>query len=73
MRETLQFSICLFAATMIACADKGPQIPAYCTNEAAFTAALVRCVDSSPTRSESQACRKAVHERCGIVEKVSER
>lgn len=53
------------------CASKGPTVPAYCTNEPAFTAALLRCVDKSDTREQSRACRKAVHEACGIVETVS--
>lgn len=42
------------------------RIPAYCTDEVAFTARLVACVESSPTRELSRECRKAVHERCGI-------
>lgn len=50
-----------------------PTIPAYCTNEVAFTAALVRCVDQSETRDASRECRAAVHERCGITMTTSSR
>jgi hypothetical protein len=50
-----------------------PALPAYCTNEVAFTAALARCVDKSPTRAESRACRADVHARCGITMTVSKR
>jgi hypothetical protein len=48
--------------------------PAYCTDEIAFTARLVACVDyaaehsTSPEhlRTLSRECKEAVHERCGI-------
>lgn len=57
---------------LVACGgSREPTVPAYCTDEHAFTAALLRCVDKSTSREQSRACRKAVHEACGIVETVS--
>lgn len=44
-----------------------PKVPAYCTDEALFTAALIRCVDKSSTLQESRKCRADVHARCGIT------
>lgn len=62
-------------AVLIQCNGCGPasNLPAYCTDEVAFTAALVRCVDKSPTREESRKCRADVHARCGITMTVSQR
>lgn len=64
-------AILVVSLALAGCGSKGPTIPAYCTNEPAFTAALLRCVDKSESREQSRTCRKAVHETCGIVETVS--
>lgn len=69
--------VCLVAGVMLifyqcACSEPPAKYPAYCTDEIAFTARLVACVDEAKTRTESRDCRKAVHERCGIIETVSE-
>lgn len=55
------------------CKPRQPALPAYCTDEVAFTAVLVRCVDAASTREESRKCRAAAHERCGIVMTTSAR
>ena len=66
------FRSSVFAIVLAGCSPaKSPQLPAYCVDDGLFTAALLRCVDKSPSRAESRACRKAVHESCGIVETVS--
>ena len=49
---------------------EGPTLPAYCTNEAAYTAKLLRCVDDASTLAESQMCRQRVDYTCGIRETV---
>ncbi len=56
----------LFAVAWCGCAEPA-KVPAYCTDEVAFTARLVACVDQSSSRALSRACRVAVHERCGIT------
>lgn len=62
-------------AHQCACAGPVAKHPAYCTDEAAFTARLLACVDDAAReakdeaefRNRSRVCRSAVHERCGIV------
>jgi hypothetical protein len=74
--SAIAFAVVLFIAGMglgAACSPRGPQLPAYCTDEVAFTAVLVRCVDASATREESRKCRAAAHEKCGIVMTTSAR
>lgn len=44
-----------------------PTVPAYCTDEKLFTAALLRCVDKSADLPASRKCRADVHARCGIT------
>jgi hypothetical protein len=73
--------MCLVAGLVLAvaycevgCAEPPAKYPAYCTDEVAFTARLVACVDyaaahaTSPDhlRSLSRECKESVHERCGI-------
>lgn len=75
--KTIQMALFLFALGCIVghltgCSP-GPTVPAYCTNEALFTAALVRCVDASSTREQARECNRQVHERCGISLTVSQR
>ncbi len=41
--------------------------------EAAYTAALVRCVDKAETLSESRACRSAVDAKWGLKDAGSDR
>jgi len=45
---------------------EGPTLPKYCTEEALYTARLLRCVDAASTLAESQACRQQVDYECGI-------
>jgi hypothetical protein len=55
--------------------DRPAQHPAYCTDEHAFTARQLACVDDAARiakdeesfRNASRVCRAALHERCGIV------
>lgn len=53
------------------CKPATAPLPGYCYDGDAFKAALLRCVDKSPDRVASRACRKEVHETCGIVETIS--
>lgn len=50
------------------CASRaeGPTLPRFCTEEALYTAALLRCVDNAHTLAESQMCRQNVDYACGI-------
>jgi hypothetical protein len=59
--------VVLLLGALVAC-DRPPAIPNYCSDEHAFTGALVACVEVSVSREESRACRKAVELRCGITE-----
>lgn len=64
MRPAL-FSIAL------ACCMPANRPPAMCTEEAVFTAALVKCVEQSGTREESRRCRKTAHEICGFQDPIT--
>lgn len=46
-------------------------LPAYCTNEPLYTAALLACVDKSETLSESKSCRESVDRTCGITQTIT--
>lgn len=71
MRRTISNALTLYAA-LVACGAPSPKAPpAYCTDQTLFTAALLRCVDKSPTREQSRACRRDVHASCGFVETLS--
>ena len=73
--------LCIFAgltlivAKCTGCSKPVAAYPAYCTDEAAFTARLLACVDDAARdqkteesfRNASRVCRASVHERCGIV------
>ncbi len=64
--------LCILAAAVLGiaycgCSEPPSKVPAYCTDEVAFTARLVACVEQSSSRALSRECRAAVHERCGIV------
>lgn len=50
----------LLAVLLVACS------PAATGAEAAYTTALVRCVDKSETLAESKACRARVDEAYGV-------
>lgn len=68
--------LALWAATFIighvcGCKPAAAPLPGYCYDGKAFTAALVRCVDASADRVATRACRKKVHESCGIIETIS--
>ncbi len=75
VRETIAFAIVLGACAVIvahctSCSAPGPHVPAYCTDERLYTAALLRCVDKAATVAESRACRADVNKTCGITETV---
>ena len=53
-----------FLALFIACAPAA-------NSEAAYTAALLRCVDKSDTLAESKACRQLVDAQYGIAVTVT--
>lgn len=71
--------MCLMAGAALCVAycqgcSRPAEYPAYCTDEHAFTARLLACVDEAARetrgedefRARSRMCRAAVHERCGI-------
>lgn len=63
--------LCLLAGLVLIIAwcqgcSQPAKYPAYCTDEIAFTARLVACVDQAKTREESRECRTKVHRACGI-------
>ena len=75
VRNTIGMALALFGwgCVLCHCSAPPPKLPpTYCVTEKAFTEALLACVDAAPTRLESRACRKRVHEACGVVETVSE-
>ncbi len=58
-------------AAIDACAEPSVpehKLPAYCFEEKAFTAELVKCVTDTGSREEMKPCRTEVHRRCGKVE-----
>lgn len=65
----------LIVAKCTGCGPKPASYPAFCTDEAAFTARQLACVDEAAReahdepefRNLSRVCRAAVHERCGIT------
>ncbi len=69
----LAFFVALFGWGTALGHCKPSSVPAYCTDEVAFTAVLVRCVDAAQSRAESRECRAKAHERCGIVMTTSAR
>lgn len=71
MRRSLATGLALYAS-LVACGAPSPKAPpAYCADQALFTATLLRCVDKSSTREQSRACRRDVHASCGFVETLS--
>jgi hypothetical protein len=46
-------------------------LPAYCTDDKLYTAALLRCVDKSETLAQSQQCRASVDYSCGIIQTIT--
>lgn len=62
-------------AAYCGCSEPKAPVPAYCTNETAFTARQLACVDEAARnahdepefRNMTRVCRAAVHERCGIT------
>lgn len=74
LRTAAPLVMVLFVAYCQGC-ERPATHPAYCTDEAAFTARLLACVDESSRlakdeesfRAQSRVCRVAVHERCGIA------
>lgn len=46
-------------------------LPAYCTDDKLYTAALLRCVDKSDTLAQSKQCREAVDYSCGIIQTIT--
>lgn len=42
-------------------------LPEYCYDEPKFTAAIVACASTAPTKEASHTCRKAVQATCGIA------
>ncbi len=54
-------------ATAMGCAPS-PEVQ-YAASEAAYGAALIRCVDQARTLEESKTCRQRVNAMWGVVEK----
>jgi hypothetical protein len=50
------------------CKPAEEPLPPHCYDEGKFTAALVVCASTAPTKGASQTCRKAVQAACGITE-----
>lgn len=67
----MMFRLCTILVLVGCYPPAEPTVPAYCTNEAALTAALVRCVDRSETRAAYNACRAETLGVCGIAERAS--
>lgn len=72
MKDALVFTLAGIAivgaiAYCNACNPAETPLPGYCYDEVAFTAALVACASTAPTKEASQTCRKAVHASCGIA------
>lgn len=44
-----------------------PKHPSYCYDEDDFGDELIACVKRAASKPESKACRKRVHESCGIT------
>ena len=64
----------LLAIALGLCDCKAPEpgtLPAYCTDDKLYTAALLRCVDKSDTLAQSKQCREAVDYSCGIVQTIT--
>lgn len=60
----------LVLVALVACAGAN-RPPAMCTEEALFTAALLKCIESSGTREESRKCRKTAHDICGFTDPIT--
>lgn len=65
--KTIQVAICLWALLFTVESCKGSQpTEAQVATEAAYGAALLKCVDEAKTLAESKACRAKVDEAWGI-------
>lgn len=65
-------AVLFIAAQLFGCRPPQPgALPAYCTEEALYTAALLRCVDKAETLAQSQMCRQNVDYTCGIRQTVT--
>jgi hypothetical protein len=75
--ETLGLALAMFAVGCViahcagGCAPTA-KVPAYCANEEAFIAAVLRCTDKSATRAESRECKRQLQASCGFVETVTD-
>lgn len=70
----LFFAAMIFVGLRCMAGCKAPEpgsLPAYCTNEALYTAKLVRCVDDAETLAASKQCRANVDYSCGIVQTIT--
>jgi hypothetical protein len=64
----------ILVAGRILAGCKAPEpgtLPRYCTEEALYTAKLLRCVDDAKTLAESQQCRANVDYSCGIIQTIT--
>ncbi len=72
MKTFIPTVLALFALGCIAghcAACSGPSQAAATAAESAYTAELLRCVDTAKTLAESRSCRQSVDARWGITEK----
>jgi hypothetical protein len=63
--KTIQYALCLYVA-LIACSSP-PPTEAQVATEAAYGAALLKCVDEAKTLAESKACRAKVDEAWNVT------
>jgi len=66
--------LCILAGVVLVVAYCGcdhhehlPSKPSYCYDEDDFGDELTKCVKRAASKAESKACRKSVHETCGIT------
>lgn len=73
MKDVIPYAIVLFAIGCVVahCVGCGPTQAAKDAAETAYTAELLRCVDTASTLEESRTCRKGVNARWGVVETVA--
>lgn len=65
MKKNISIALCLWAL-LFACQKQSAPTEAQAATEAAYGAALLKCVDEANTLAESKACRAKVDKAWGI-------